>query len=233
MSYLIQVGDICMSEKRAVRGQGEIFRSSYEDLHPSKAPADSTPIGSVEFCSKWLGLLGIEVPEPISYPSSLQTFLGRSIDGSLLYADVPDGWFVKPRTRIKAFTGHLKGQAQEPLPRDISAMEVWCSPPVRFLAEWRYYVMGGVCLGVSRYDDSGIEYPDPPRTLVDAAVAAFTGHPCGYAIDFGLLDDGRYALVEVNDGWALGYYTWGTLDPADYAWLVAMRWREILALGRA
>lgn len=49
----------------------------------------------------------------------------------------------------------------------------------------------------------------------------------GYAIDVGLLDDGQLALVECNDGFALGLYP--GMAPSRYAELLFARWRELLS----
>jgi hypothetical protein len=47
--------------------------------------------------------------------------------------------------------------------------------------------------------------------------------PAGYAMDFGLTEDGRTLLVEINDGFALGSYG---LDPIQYAKLLSACWAE-------
>ena len=45
-----------------------------------------------------------------------------------------------------------------------------------------------------------------------------------YGIDFGVLRDGKTALVELNDGFSLGSYG---LDDALYTDLIVTRWREM------
>ena len=44
-------------------------------------------------------------------------------------------------------------------------------------------------------------------------------------MDVGVLDDGRSALVEANDGFAVGRYG---LDPNAYADMLAARWRQLV-----
>jgi ATP-grasp domain, R2K clade family 2 len=56
---------------------------------------------------------------------------------------------------------------------------------------------------------------------LDAAGAAYAG----YAIDFGVLSTGETALVEMNDGFALGAYA---IDSQDYTDLICARWTELL-----
>lgn len=59
---------------------------------------------------------------------------------------------------------------------------------------------------------------------MENAVSDYTSAPKGYAIDFGLADDGRTLLLEVNDGYSLGSYG---LFPLDYAKLLSARWAEL------
>jgi hypothetical protein len=51
-----------------------------------------------------------------------------------------------------------------------------------------------------------------------------------YGIDFGVLDDGNTALIEWNDGFALGSYG---LEKEIYTELILTRWEEILKKGKA
>lgn len=44
----------------------------------------------------------------------------------------------------------------------------------------------------------------------------FSDAPNGYGIDFGVTDDGRTLLIEVNDGYALGSY--GTMQYCVLGW---------------
>lgn len=60
--------------------------------------------------------------------------------------------------------------------------------------------------------------------VIEAAVAAFTDAPNGYAIDFGVTADGRTLLIEVNDGYSVGAYG---LFFTDYAKLLAARWAQL------
>lgn len=48
--------------------------------------------------------------------------------------------------------------------------------------------------------------------------------PAGYAIDFGRTADGRFLVVEVNEGYSIGSYG---LFYIDYAKLISARWAEI------
>ena len=66
-----------------------------------------------------------------------------------------------------------------------------------------------------------IEYD---RKVIDAAVKAFPNMPAGCALDFGVTDDGRTLLIEMNDGYSLGTYG---LEATLYARLLTARWAEL------
>lgn len=60
--------------------------------------------------------------------------------------------------------------------------------------------------------------------VIENAIKEFISASARYAIDFGLTDDGRTLLIEVNDGYALGCYG---LFYIDYAKLLSARWAEL------
>jgi hypothetical protein len=49
--------------------------------------------------------------------------------------------------------------------------------------------------------------------------------PSAYGIDFGVLESGQTALVEANDGYALGAYK---IAAEPYTDLLVRRWQELL-----
>ena len=65
------------------------------------------------------------------------------------------------------------------------------------------------------------------HSVLDYAVDNYRTDPAGYAMDFGVTDDGRTLLVEVNDGFALGCYG---ADPIQYAKLLSARWCELVGI---
>ena len=186
------------------------------------------PVGSVEYVQKCVALCGGTSVPVDSYPTALAAFLRRSIHDTL-FAQVPDDWFVKPK-KTKQFTGGIKSElyarlcGQEPIK---PLTPVWSSPPVLWRSEWRYYVLRGTCVGAGRYDDGPEDSPEPDSSVVQAAISAWHEAPAGYALDFGVLSTGETALVEANDGFALGYYK-GTLAPAKYLELLGTRWEELV-----
>lgn len=183
------------------------------------APArDVVPIGSVEWTREYACAVGVGLPEFPTYPSALRRFLGRTTFVHR-FAFVSDHWFVKP-VQVKAFTGGIKRELTEPVE---PSRLVWASEPVTFAAEWRCYVLRGEIVGVGQYgegDDAELDLTLPRRM-----VEAWPGQPAGWALDVGLLDDGRLVLVEANDGWALGYYR--GCDRRAYLDVIAARWAEL------
>lgn len=100
----------------------------------------------------------------------------------------------------------------------VQIQEVVC-----FLSEWRAFVIRGIVQGLSHYSGDPLRFPS--ANVIRATVGAFTLPPAGYAADFGVSDDGRTILVEVNDGYALGQ---GGLVADRYAQLLKARWDEMV-----
>lgn len=100
--------------------------------------------------------------------------------------------------------------------------EIYCSEVVRFVSEWRCFLLYGRIIGIHFY------YGDPEiecdRKVIYAAVKAFPNMPAGCALDFGVTDDGRTLLIEMNDGYSLGTYG---LEATLYARLLTARWAEL------
>ena len=100
-----------------------------------------------------------------------------------------------------------------------------CSKPVNFQTEWCAFVRYRVIWDVRLY--RGNWHAHYGSNVLDNTVRAYTGTPAGYAMDFGLTEDGRTLLVEINDGFALGSYG---LDPIQYAKLLSARWAELTGI---
>ena len=245
-SFVFQAGDFMRAEKTAVRHalfwlgdatQQETLVLSYDEVanHPHDLMGRA-PVGTVEFCTLLMRRNKIKPPEAMSYPDPLRSYLGREIQ-LRAFSKVPDGWFIKP-TSTKLFDGHLKGEGKE-LGSGYRIVvqnddQVWCAPPVKFRSEFRYYILRGEITGYSRYDDGADNAPEPDRGLVEDAVRNFciARVPVGFVLDFGVTWEGDTLLIEANDGWALGYYPWGTMKDEAYMNLILARWAEIEASGK-
>jgi hypothetical protein len=190
-------------------------------------------IGSVECVSAALAQLGAAVPEPDYYPACLQHHLHRQVARTTA-GDV--------RARLLAGeTLFAKSHAWKRLtgcvlcPSDVDSLSalpadepLWVSEPVEFLAEFRAYALGDRVLGVCQYGEGeDVVLTPEQRALIDAALAHLV-QACpraAYVVDWGLLADGRLALVEVGDAWAVGLYA--GLAAQAYAECLLARWREM------
>jgi hypothetical protein len=177
---------------------------------------------------KSIAKLGIEPPIEIDYPEELNAYYGRKLWKSDVdhIANHPELFpvFIKPVTG-KQFDGRLvKGfvdligcgeQSYSP--------DIWCSEPVKFITEWRVFVRYKKVVDARHYKGSPFSQLD--ETTVKNCINDFTNIPAGCSMDFGLTDDGRCLLIEVNDGYSLGNY--GLLD-VFYAKLMYARWCEMV-----
>ena len=194
-----------------------------DDLQP-----DQVVVGCIDHVHKAFLKLGITPPDEINYPDELQKFLGRNIWKSHVnyIAKHPELWniFIKPSKDTKKFTGRLVNSPKDLIScgDELVDTEIWCSEPVKFMAEWRCFVRYNQILDVRLYrGDWGVHFN--PQVIKDA-VAAYKSAPASYAIDFGLTDAGETLLVEVNEGYSIGCYG---LFSTEYAQFLSTRWAEI------
>ncbi|WP_181243723.1 ATP-grasp domain-containing protein [Chamaesiphon polymorphus] len=104
--------------------------------------------------------------------------------------------------------------------------ELLCADVVTWLSEYRVYVVNSEIRSVDWY--AGDREVAIDLNVVRAAIATLhaAGESyAGYAIDFGVLATGKTALVEMNDGFALGAYS---IDSKNYTDLIWARWAELL-----
>ncbi len=185
-------------------------------------------IGYVDDVRTMLGRHGIVAPE-LDYPEELQGELGRKVWKTKLSAIVnhPESWgvFIKP-VEDKKFTGTVVRGTKDLIGCGTYGEdpEIFCSEVVKFVAEWRAFVRRGQILDVRRYRGDWSLSFDP--VVLKRIVNRFASAPQGYSIDIGLTDDRRTLLIEINDGYALGYYG---LNSLDYAKLLSARWAELTA----
>jgi hypothetical protein len=118
--------------------------------------------------------------------------------------------FIKPAECTKRFTGFVLDNPHDYRIAGVSrSLPVWVSNPVRWLAEWRVYVVRNEVRHISLY--AGARAAPVDHSAVERMVARYTaaGGPAGYALDVGVLEGPEgpvTALVEVNDGFAVGAY---------------------------
>lgn len=195
--------------------------------------------GDVKCVQRSLRQLGVAVPEPDDYPLAFRHLLGRNVSATTfrhaMAAAARGPIFVKPRERVKKFTGFVMGTVEEcyAAPHVSLSEAVWVSEPVRFLTEYRMFFILGKCVGTQLV-------PATERHLPKAALPDYLPFlttawvhtdrlPAAYLLDVGVTEDGRTLLVECNDAYACGAYG---LAPEIYTQVLLTRWIELVH-GRA
>jgi len=180
--------------------------------------------------------LGIDIPPVNDYPACLQPFMHRKIWRSTLGAIEQMAWdaglppvFMKPAERRKSFTGRVFSSSSDfHWTHGASRRQsVWCSDVVTWLSEFRVYVIHDRVVSVDHYDGDAQRTLDMDVVQEVLAVHRASGEaPSAYGIDFGVLSSGETALVEANDGYALGAYS---IAAEPYTDLVLQRWSELVS----
>lgn len=195
------------------------------------------PVGSVEFVRAAMNIAGLKEPPAISYPPSSRQYWHRNID-MVSATNIHETCFVKPVNtklfngfvfdpgrNISEFDDHDREQYAIFKSLDSSQM-VWKSDICHWQSEWRFYIAYGEIIGQARYDDGKDSALVPNLRIVQNCINDMKiAHP--YALDMGVLDDGKTALVEVNDAWAIGLYG-KALAPRNYFAFLRSRWRDLL-----
>lgn len=172
------------------------------------------PCGVIDWVTSILGY----VPIPNYYPIWLHHLLCRNIWTSNKWP-MTANIFVKPYDKPKRFkatitTGTYRGKKKPPY---------YCSDKVNFVDEWRYYVVDGQIIYASWYDGQN-EDLEPPQ--FDQSVIPTNWCGC---IDMGMLDNGKFALVECGEPYSIGWY--GKFDNGSlYATFLIEGWKYILNL---
>lgn len=228
--FSLQIGDCLKAEKTlifTVADRGECVYVDIDTFDNSRFTIPPVPVGSVEFVREYAKIYGIAIPDFPTYPESIQAYLNRKIWIDR-FGYVADDVFVKP-VATKIFTGAIKSSITEYVPSDT---QVWVSPAVQFDQEWRFYIIGGTVVGYARYDDLESDDLEPPCDLVAKIASDFHDAPDGYSLDMGYSFD-HWSLIEVNDGWSLGYYRGGTMTTRGYMRLITSRWNQISGAASA
>lgn len=192
--------------------------------------------GDVKAVQGALKQLKITVPAVDDYPTCLECYRHRKIWKSTLDAAeravIQGGQvlFIKPAGRSKCFTGRVFMDVGDFYHTyGVSRREpVWCSEPVGWRGEFRVYVRDVEVLAVAHYAGDPAFKPD--METVRQAVAEYRASetaPAAFGIDFGVFATGETALIEVNDGYALGAYE--GVDYQEYAEVILTRWAELVS----
>lgn len=181
--------------------------------------------------------LGVTLPPRDDYPEALRSLRHRRIWRSTvgrLIEDLFEGRcepiFAKPLGRKKRFTGHVFRTRDDLffLEGASRSTAILCSEVVEWLSEARVFVANGRIVGIRNYAGDPSIAPDGAIMAEAVSCLEDSGEAtAGYGLDLGVLTDGRTALVEWNDGYALGAYG---LEPDLYTELILARWTEIMRL---
>lgn len=212
----------------------EALNAGALDRDLREEPDRMVVVGGVDAVHAVLARAGRPVPQPPDLPAPVLPFAGRRVWTSTLgevrrIVSAEPGRLplhVKP-LRPKLFVGTVVRAFKELIPSAFVADDepVLVQEVVTFTSEWRAVVLRREVLNVAHYKGDPLRFPDPAP--IRAAVEVFEGQPIAYAADWGVTDDGRTLLVEVNDAYALGNYG---LPGWQYCEVLEARWRELLGL---
>lgn len=190
-------------------------------------------VGTLPFIKAALQQHKISMPVDDTYPDILSDLLRRKVAKLPLYevlAEIDRGGvcFVKPADRAKLFTGYVMRPGDDyPIKHVPRRERVWCSDVVKWVSEWRFYVVCGQIQAKACYGGDSSAVPDQDIVVEALARLASTGtYPEHHAIDFGVLDNGLTALVECNEGFAIGAYE--GVEPGVYFEMLKGRWQELM-----
>jgi len=194
-----------------------------EDLGPTVGLAGY--IGDVH---RALQKLGKPIPENVDYPQELFDHLGRRLWKSTLeeVRSTIGRVFVKP-VEHKAFTGFVWTPDMESRMRIVTHSDdtpVWMADLINIRAEYRCFILYNKIIDCRRY--KGDWSVVPSRDILESAVESMKKvAPHAYCLDWGVTDEGKTILVEMNEGYAFGHYG---LQPVSYARMLSARWKQMV-----
>ena len=166
------------------------------------------------------------------YPECLHKYLHRKIWESsireikieLFDKNFINPVFIKPKDRIKKFTGFVIKSIDDLAKLNLGGdnTKIICSDPVVFVSEYRCPVINGEIKDFCFY--SGDSNTSIDKAVVQEMVKDFVNSPKAYCIDVGVLNTGETALIEVNDAFSVGIYS---MSKELYANLLMTRWNEL------
>ena len=204
----------------------------YETIDEVPLNRDMLVVGFADDTRRWFSEMGVTPPNVPTLPRELSYFTGRftqhmTLADASAWTSFP--YFIKPYAHHKQFDAQLIEKTM-----DLRALEQEMSPdsmvlissPVTFQTEYRAFVIENEWVGLQHYKGDFRIFPNVD--IIRHAIQSFTSAPVAYGIDFGVLQDHRTVLIEVNDFWNLDSYG---LNALVYARGLAQRWKQILDLA--
>jgi hypothetical protein len=169
------------------------------------------PIGNIEYCESILNITN----KPINfYPSFLKDYINRKIDFYFIDSVLKEDLFLKESNKWKSnFESKVYEKGFIP-PKNF----YFCSEPIEFIQEWRYYVANGEVVCSVWYN--GIDESENPPELKIKYPKNFSG-----CVDFGRDSKERIQLVEAHAPYACGWY--GDLHE-DYTIWQYLAWEDFI-----
>ncbi len=202
----------------------------YDDIGTLEITKDTIVCGGITAVRTALSMLGVKLPASLDIPEELYPYTKRNIQLGTIKSFMDGGkfpLFVKPRLP-KLFTGMVVSSPDEldmltGLHTDGEELEIMASDVVKFVSEYRTFVIEGNAYDCRKY--SGQHRIVPDFDFIDATIKAYKSAPISYGIDFGVTDKGETMLIEANDSYSLGNYGF---DCYHYVRMGILRWNELL-----
>lgn len=199
----------------------ELFKAQDQGLTPFAVS------GNFYFVDRLLAMSNNPHPALLSdYPDELYGYLHRNLESGtprdLTSERCPI--FIKPKYQ-KLFTGFVCNDPFDYrfISHRVSSNEpLWLSEEVKWISEWRVYVVNGKIGHISHYDGSRSIHPD--RDCIEEMVSKLSAQ--NYVMDVGVLSNRQTALVEVNDGIAVAAYE--GCNANVFGELLVNRWQEMM-----
>jgi len=232
-------GKLGVDEQKLANYFGEgnytVFYKKHLLQNRFKLTPDDFIAGEIPVMFNAMKKLGIEYKHD-DYPEQLHKYLHRRIWETKLgyikdkvYNDyLVDSVFIKPKDRLKKFTGFVLNSKDDWLLTEGAAdgTRIICSEPVKFVSEYRVPVINGVIRDYCHYFSNPIRVDE---NEVQKMVMDYTDAPSAYCLDVGVLDTGETALIEINDAFSCGSYT---MSDEVYSELLITRWNEIRSMAK-
>lgn len=189
-------------------------------------------VGGINAVRDVFNALGIKQPEIDNPHICLPLFLGRDVQEvtwEQIESLVDIGgcpFFIKPLEDHKLFTGYVVKSKHDLIHaknRIKPHTRIIISECVNFVSEYRCFVHKGKLVGCKNYAGDFKKFPN--FEIIEEAITQYKNQPIGYSIDFGVTDDDKTLLIEMNDGFGLSAYG---LNKVLYCKILMDRWDEIV-----